>query len=107
MLTISDAAGAHLAQILVQAKVSDTEAVRCVLDGTKLSIQLDEVCPDDVVCAHEARTVLVLDAEVSHALSDRPLDVDDADDDGPECTLREARSCARRPFDGRERPHET
>ncbi len=88
MLTISDAAGAHLAQILVQAKASDTEAVRFVLDGTKLSMQLDEVCPDDVVFAHEARTVLVLDAEVSHALRDRTLDVDAADDDGPEFTLR-------------------
>ena len=88
MLTISDAAGAHLAQILVQAKVSDTEAVRFVLDGTELSMQLDEVRPDDVTFAHEARTVLVLDAEVSHALSDRTLDVDAADDDGPEFTLR-------------------
>ncbi len=88
MLTISAAAGAHLAQILVQAKVSDTEAVRFVLDGTELSMQLDEVRPDDVTFAHEARTVLVLDAEVSHALSDRPLDVNDADDDGPKLTLR-------------------
>ncbi len=78
-----------------------------MLDGTKLSMQLDDVCPDDVAFAHEARTVLVLDVEVSHALSDRTLDVDDADDDGPKRTLRQARSCARRPSDGRERPHDT
>ncbi len=51
-------------------------------------MQLDDVRPDDVACAHEARTVLVLDAEVSHALSDRPLDVDAADDNGPKLTLR-------------------
>ncbi len=80
MLTISEAAGALLAQMLVQAKASDTVAVRFVPDGNSLSMQLDDVRADDVTFEHETRTVLALDAEVSDALVDRTLDVNDAHD---------------------------
>jgi hypothetical protein len=49
-------------------------------------MQMDNERPGDETFAHEGRTVLLLDSEVSDALAERTLDVEDAAE-GPRLAL--------------------
>ena len=80
MLTVTEAAGAHLAQLLSEHNAADDVAIRFVLVGQNLSPKLDNVRPDDATFDHEGRTVLVLDEQLSERLADRTLDTKESSD---------------------------
>ena len=76
MLTITEAAGARLAEILDQRDAPDEIAVRLVYDGQNLAMQADSSRPGDETFEHEGRTVLVLDSELSRLLAEQTLDAE-------------------------------
>jgi Fe-S cluster assembly iron-binding protein IscA len=80
MLTITETAGAHLAQLLVENKASEDVTIRFLLVGEKLRPMLDNVRPGDVTFEHEGRTVLALDEPLSERFADTTLDLEEAGD---------------------------
>jgi hypothetical protein len=77
MLTVTESANAHLADVLVDAP---TEAVvRFTVRERSLTPQLDTPREGDVAFAHQGRKVLVLEPRLAELLSDRILDVCDTD----------------------------
>lgn len=75
MLTITESAGAHLAQLLAENNASEDTAIRFLLIGEKLTPKLDNVRPGDATFEHEGRTVLLLDEPLSERLADNTLDL--------------------------------
>lgn len=73
---MTKADGDRLSQILDDEKCEPGVAVRFVLDEGKIAMSLDRKGPDDKSLAHDGRTVLLLDEEVSPLLADTRLDVD-------------------------------
>ena len=88
MLTVTEAACAHLAKMLAAADAPDKVAVRFVVEGTGLALTLDKAGPNDATFGHEGRTVLLLDEDVSQLLVDNTLDIEQTDA-GPKLELRE------------------
>jgi Fe-S cluster assembly iron-binding protein IscA len=86
MLTVTDNAGAHLTQLLDEFNAPEDMAIRFVLDGKQLAPKLDSVHADDATFNHNGRTVLILDENISQALTNHTLDVQ-ATDDGPRLML--------------------
>jgi len=86
MLTITEAAGSHLADMLTEAEAPDDVAVRFIIQGRGLAMELDNASPDDSTFNHEGRTILVLDEQLSDLLSDKTLDIKDSEE-GPHLTL--------------------
>jgi Fe-S cluster assembly iron-binding protein IscA len=90
MLTVTDAAGSHLAQILKQEELPAEIAIRIIVEGGGLALRPDEKQPGDASFEHEGRTVLLLDEQVADLLSSDTLDVEGsgltirAGDDAPE-----------------------
>ncbi|MHC4653270.1 MAG: hypothetical protein ACYTES_20730 [Planctomycetota bacterium] len=88
MLTMTEAAGAHLVDLLGEAEVPEGVAIRFVVESEELTLRLDQERPGDEMLSHEGKTVLLLDEEMSPMLSDKTLDVEDSDE-GPKLTLAE------------------
>ncbi len=86
MLTMTEAAGAHLIDLLGEAEVPEDVAIRFVVESEELTLRLDKECPGDEALSHEGKTVLLLDEEMSPLLSDKTLDVEPSDE-GPKLTL--------------------
>jgi hypothetical protein len=76
MLTLTEDAGALLAEILNQEGVSQDVAIRLVYEGEGLAMQADNERPGDESFKHEGRTVLVIDQQISELLTDNTLDAD-------------------------------
>jgi hypothetical protein len=87
MLTVTESAGAHLSSLLVEAEAPEKVAIRFVREGDGFALDLDNPRDGDTTFAHQERTVLVLDDEVSKLMADLTLDVKDSDA-GPKLTLR-------------------
>jgi Fe-S cluster assembly iron-binding protein IscA len=79
MLTVTQAASEHLAEMLDGANAPDEVAVRFVVEGNDLILRLDTARPGDATFDHEGRTVLLLEDGVSGLLDDSKLDVEDSD----------------------------
>ncbi|MFQ5915534.1 MAG: hypothetical protein ACE5JS_20380 [Nitrospinota bacterium] len=86
MLNLTEAAGAHLANLLGEAEAPEDVAMRIVVQQNRLSLTLDKERPGDDTLAHEGRAVLVLDPGVSELLTERTLDVAETDE-GPKLTI--------------------
>jgi Fe-S cluster assembly iron-binding protein IscA len=86
MLTVTEAAKAHLAQLLTETDVTDDTAVRFVSEDNLLVPKLDYALPDDMIFAHDGRIVLVLDTGVADVLENSTLDIKDTDS-GPQLAL--------------------
>jgi Fe-S cluster assembly iron-binding protein IscA len=81
MLTVTETAGAHLAQLLAEADQPEEMAVRVERTTTgALTLQFDQVQPDDLTVEHEERTVLVFDTEIAETLGDKTIDAKDAEE---------------------------
>ena len=81
MLTVTETAGAHLAQLLAEADQPEEMAVRVEGDTTgALTLRFDQVQPDDLTVEHEERTVLVFDTEIAETLGDKTIDAKDAEE---------------------------
>jgi len=86
MLAVTEAAGAHMAQLLAEAEAPEDVALRFVHAERGLVVRLDNARPGDETFSHEGRTVLVLDEQVAQLLAENTLDVRD-EGDGPRLTL--------------------
>ena len=86
MLTVTEAAGAYLTEILAEVNAADGTAVRFVVQENKLAPYLDNSRPGDATFDHEGRTVLVLDENISQTLANSTLDVKDTTT-GPQLVL--------------------
>jgi Fe-S cluster assembly iron-binding protein IscA len=86
MFTMTDAAGAHLADLLEEAEVPEDVAIRFVVEEEELTLRLDKERPGDESLSHEGKTVLLLDDQMSPMLSDKTLDIAPSDE-GPKLTL--------------------
>ena len=80
MLTMTESAGAHLAQLLSENNASEDITIRFLLIGEQFTPKLDNVCPGDVTFEHAGKTVLVLDEPLSERLADSTLDVRETGD---------------------------
>lgn len=81
MLTITETAGAHLAQLLVEANQPEEVAVRVERATTgALTLRFDQVQPDDLTVEHDEKTVLVFDTEIAETLGDKTIDAKDAEE---------------------------
>jgi len=76
MLTVTDAAGARLAQMLGQQCLAEEFAIRFVYEGRGIVIQQDSERAGDTAFQHEGRTVLLLDAQISEQLTELTLDLE-------------------------------
>jgi Fe-S cluster assembly iron-binding protein IscA len=79
MLTLTEAAGEHLTQVLDNSKAPEQIAVRLVAGENGLAMAADQPKPEDTTFDHNGRTVLVLDQQVAQALDARTLDVEETD----------------------------
>lgn len=84
MLTVTDAAAAHLDSMLSQAP--DGAAVRFVLNGNHLEPRLDSSREGDTTYKHGERVVLLVEPQMSEVLSNRVLDAQ-AGEQGTQLTL--------------------
>jgi hypothetical protein len=89
MLTVTEAARIHLAQVLDNANVSADAAVRFVAEGGAIKPTLDSIRSGDIMFEFAGKTVLALDQQMALTLSDTILDVDD-DSDGTQLILLQA-----------------
>ena len=80
MVTITDAAGAHMAQLLAQVEANKDVAIRLVLDEHNIIPTMDQARVGDTAFSYKGKTVLVLDALVVQAMADHTLDVQEAED---------------------------
>jgi Fe-S cluster assembly iron-binding protein IscA len=80
MVTVTDAAGAHLAQLLAQVDAQEDTVIRLVLDKDDLVPKMDQARVGDTAFSYEGRRILVLDEIVVQAMADKTLDVQDAED---------------------------
>ncbi len=87
MLTVTEAASAHLADMLDKADAPDGHAIRVVPAQGSVALRLDEPQPQDQEIEHGGKTVLVLDTQVQEMLGQRTLDVDQTES-GPALALK-------------------
>ncbi len=78
MFTVTEAAGAHLAEMLAESETPENEnvAIRISKGKDGLGLTLGQAGPADTTFAHEGVTVLAIDEEVSQALANKTLDVE-------------------------------
>ncbi|UCD28480.1 MAG: hypothetical protein JSV03_15575 [Planctomycetota bacterium] len=80
MLTVTEPASAHLANMLVEAEAPEDVAVRFILQGKGLAMGLDREQPEDDSFDHQGKTVLLMDKQISELLTDKTLDVEDTEE---------------------------
>ena len=80
MLTVTEAACVHLAQMLDNANASADAAVRFVAEDDTIKPTLDSIRSGDVRFEFAGKTVLALDEQMALTLYDHILDVDDDSD---------------------------
>jgi len=80
MVTVTDAAGAHMAQLLAQVGARDDLVIRLVLDEHDIVPTMDQGRAGDTAFSYEGRTVLVLDSLVVQTMAEQTLDVQDTED---------------------------
>jgi Fe-S cluster assembly iron-binding protein IscA len=80
MVTVTDAAGAHMAKLLTQVGAQDDLVIRLVLDEHDLVPTMDQARAGDTAFSYKGRTVLVLDSLVVQAMADQTLDVQNTED---------------------------
>jgi hypothetical protein len=80
MVTVTDAAGAHMAQLLSQVETQKDVVIRLVLDERDIVPTMDQPRVGDTAFSYKGQTVLVLDAFVVQAMADHTLDVQEAED---------------------------
>lgn len=76
MLTVTDAARAHLAHMLDNADAPGGSVIRYVSKSGGIRLTLDTPVLSDETIDHEGRPVLVFDTRVSRLLSKKTLDIE-------------------------------
>ena len=88
MLTVTESACAHLADMLDEANAPGGAAARFVVGTEGLSLAMDAKKEGDQTFEHGDRTVLLVAPDVSELLTDKTLDLK-ATDKGPALTLED------------------
>jgi len=89
MLTVTEAARIHLAQVLDNANASADAAVRFVAEDDTIKPTLDSIRSGDVRFEYAGKTILALNQQMALTLVDHILDVDD-DSNRPQLLLLQA-----------------
>ncbi len=76
MLTVTEAAYVHLAEMLKRQEAPDNVAIRFVHEGERIALRPDSAHPDDITLQHEGRLVLLMGTDVSELLTEHRLEVD-------------------------------
>ena len=79
MLTVTEAARTHLAQLLEQEGLPEEVAIRFVAEEQGLAMQPDSQRDGDTAFEHEGRIVLLLDEELAQSLANHTLDAEGAE----------------------------
>jgi Fe-S cluster assembly iron-binding protein IscA len=87
MLTLTQAAGSYLTEVLNQANAPDEASLRLLEEGGSLKLAVDRPTPEDTTLDHEGKTVLVVDSRVAAALDQNTLDVNQTPE-GPRFVLK-------------------
>ncbi len=87
MLSVTDEALKHLAEVLDENNAPEGALVRCVAEDEELALVIESSQPDDTIYKLEDRPVLGVSIDLVDALADREFDLD-SDDEGPGLTLR-------------------
>ena len=77
MFMVTEAAGAHLANMLAEAETPENEnvVIRMSREKDDWGLMLGQAGLEDATFAHEGVTVLAIDEESSRVLADNTLDV--------------------------------
>lgn len=79
MMTLTEAAGEHLAEILGNSDVPESVAVRFVCKESEISLSLDNQKPGDATFEHQGKTVLLLDQHAAEYLDGATVDTEHTD----------------------------
>lgn len=75
MLTVTDTAAAHLAELLENADASEGAVVRFVPQGESLALQLGNEQSGDQTFQHGEKVVLAIEPEIAEVLADKKLEL--------------------------------
>lgn len=75
MLTVTDTAAAHLAELLDNADASEDAVVRFVPQGQSLALQLGNEQAGDQTFQHGDKVVLAVEPEIAAVLADKKLEL--------------------------------
>ena len=75
VLTVTEAASAHLARMIKRQDGQEGMVVRFVCEGQGIKLRQDSERTGDTTFQHAGRTVLLLDAQVSELLAEDTLDL--------------------------------
>lgn len=78
MLTLTEAAGARLVEILAQEGLPAEVSIRLLPEGDGIGMQADHERPGDATIEHGGRVVLLLDEQMTQLLNNDTLDVEGA-----------------------------
>ena len=95
MFTVTAAALDRLSTKLACKKANDDEALRFTRRAGGWKLRLDCARPADTAFSHDGRSVLLLDAAVSQAMTNMTLDIRSTDS-GPRLTLHRVTSSTKR-----------
>jgi len=79
MMTLTEAAGDHLTEILSNSDVPEGVAVRFVCQESEISLSLDNQKPGDATLEHQGKTVLLLDQHAAEYLDGATVDAEQTD----------------------------
>lgn len=80
MLTVTETAGAHLAELLAEVDAPDDTAIRFVFTEAALELTLDHAYPDDVRVEYDGQMVLLLDPDAASVLDGHTVDLEQSED---------------------------
>lgn len=80
MLTVTDTAAAHLAELLDNANAADETVVRFVPQGQTLALQLGNEQAGDQTFQHGEKVVLAVEPEIAEALADKKLELESSEE---------------------------
>ena len=75
MLTVTSAAGRHLAALLEKTDGAANLAIRILQRARKYTLHLDQAGPGDETFSHDGRLVLIIDDVVFQSLKEKVLDL--------------------------------
>ena len=78
MLTVTEAACEHLAELLKAHDAPEGTAIRFVNEGQGIALQHDSEREGDTTFEHDGRTVLLLGTQMAELLAEAKLDIEDA-----------------------------
>ena len=79
MLTVTEAAKAHIADLLQKAEAPDEASVRLVRSPAGIELAIDQEKPGDTSFEHDTSTVLVVGEDVAPLLDQATLDIEQSE----------------------------